>query len=223
MIDPFKFAANVAKSVSDHVVGNAKVITNALLSQFTSEGLNAVRQGEIFLSEQMLDRELRSRLEEDDILKLRPLRCLDDHIDASVTGKKLMAQVEGESRVRIQELTLTPEAQHLRMSILLESYRGENFLGKCAIAVGGTLLKSLVRKQVSEHELGRILEFEDEDKVILKLGELDVIRSLKADMLPGVSASALDLVQCTGASHVNGGIQVRLASTILLGQSELKE
>lgn len=219
MIDPFKITANLAKSVA----GNAEVITNALLSQFTSEGLNAVRQGEIFLSEPMLDRELRNRLQEDDKLKLGPLRCLDDHIEASVSGSRLMARVAGEFRVRIQELTITPEAQHLRMSILSESYRGENFLGKCAIAVGGSLLKSLVRKEVSENELGRILEFEDEDKVVLKLGELDVIQSLKADVLPGVPASALDLVQCTGASHVKGGIQIRLASAVSLGRSELKE
>lgn len=52
------------------------------------------------------------------------------------------------------------------MEILSESYAGKNFLDQCAIAVGGSLLKSMIREEFSNSELGQVLELEEEDKVI---------------------------------------------------------
>jgi hypothetical protein len=207
--------------ITDKVLGASKELIGApattmeriektLSATFTSPFLAALEQGKILVSEQALDHELRNRIGEDGHMKLGAIRCMDDHIEATVTGKKLMAEVAGEYRVRIQDLTINPNTQHLRMEILSESYEGKNFLGQCAIAVGGSLLKSMIRKEVSNSELGQVLEFEEEDKVILKLGELDAIKSLKGSLLPGIPVSALDLVHCTGASHVNGGIKVKL-------------
>lgn len=213
MINLFQIADTLldARKVLMGAPASAKErIEKTLFETFTSPFLAALAQGQILLSEQALVRELRNRLGEDGHMKLASICCMDDHIEASVTGKKLMAEVAGEYRVRIQDLTINQNTQQLRMEILSESYEGKNFLGQCAIAVGSSLLKSMIRREVSNSELGQVLEFEKEDQVILKLGELDAIKSLKSNLFPGVSASALDLVNCTGASHVDGGIQIQL-------------
>lgn len=201
---------DAGKVLIENAASNTGRVKEAMSGIFTPTFLDSLAQGRILLSEEALEREIRNRVGEEGQMKLGSIRCLHDHIEAAVAGKKLMAEVVGEYRVRIQDLTINPKMQHLRLEILSESYRGKNFLGQCAIAVGSSLLKSMVRKEVSNSELGQVLEFEEEDKVLLKLGELEAIKSLKSNLLPGVPASALDLVHCTGASHVNGGIQVKL-------------
>jgi hypothetical protein len=213
MINPFQIVDTLLDAGKVLIGAPATIkerIEKTLSETFTSPFLAALAQGKILVSEHALDHELRNRVGEDGHMKLGSIRCMDDHIEALVTGKKLMAEVAGEYRVRIQDLSINPNTQHLRMEILSESYEGKNFLGQCAIAVGGSLLKSMIRKEVSNSELGQVLEFEEEDKFILNLGELDAIKSLKSNLLPGVPASALDLVHCTRANHVNGGIQVKL-------------
>lgn len=213
MINPFRIAdtlLDAGKVLIGAPTSTKEHIEKALSETFTSPFLAALAQGQILLSEQALDRELRKRVGEDGHMKLESIRCMGDHIEASVTGKKLMAEVAGEYRVRIQDLTINTKMQHLRLEILSESYQGKNFLGQCAIAVGSWLLKSMVRKKVRSSELGQVLEFKEKDKVILKLGELEAIKSMKSKLLPGVPVAALDMVHCTGASHINGGIQFHL-------------
>lgn len=212
-MNPFQITGSLidaGKALIESASINQERINGALSTMFTKQGLDSLAHGLILLSEEAIDRELRNLVGVDGQMKFGSIRCLQDHIEASVVGKKLTAEVTGEYCVRVQDIAINQKTQHLRMEILSESYRGKNFLGKCAIAVCGSLLRSMVRKEVSNSELGRVLEFEKEDQVILKLGELDAIKGLKGNLLPGVPSAALDLVHFTGASHVNGGIQIQL-------------
>ncbi|GEM_PF-1522689 len=208
--DLLKQLSSSAKDVAVDLAGNAEFITGALKSQFTPEGLKAITQGQIFLTEQALDREVRKRLGKESKVSLGTIRCLEDRIVASATATALTAKVAGDYQVRIEEMRLDREVQHLRMSMLSESYEGRNFLGSCACSVVGWYLKALVRKGVQKSELSQVLEFEGDNQVILKLGELDAIKRLKTEIVQGTHISALDLIQCSGAKHVMGGVQIQL-------------
>jgi hypothetical protein len=122
MINPFQIADKVLGAGKDLIGAPATTmerIEKTLSATFTSPFLAALAQGKILVSEQALDHELRNRVGEDGHMKLGSIRCMDDHIEASVSGKKLMAEVAGEYRVRIQDLTSNPNTQHLRMEISL--------------------------------------------------------------------------------------------------------
>lgn len=84
---------------------------------------------------------MRKRIGKESNVTFEPVRCLENRIKASAPSTALKARVAGNYQVRIEEMRLDRDTQHLRMSMLSESYEGRNFLGSCACSLAGWYLK----------------------------------------------------------------------------------
>ena len=193
------------------ILKNRKKIGELLKDHFSSQTISGIREGKIVISEDVIFKELKKYEEIDQWLK--SVHCYDDGIVMDFEGKKFSATLSAQIHLYIQKLILSDNEQVIEMKVIREALESKDVLGKVICCMTKVLLGSFTKYAIDQSELSKYVVFDDKSEIFsLELGELEVVRKLLKPVLYNVNESIpLNLIGVESATHINGGIELKLS------------